>query len=86
MIPGFAVDALVHIPYGSYPHECYGLYDSEPEHFSRYVDGIREHGAGGVARYLDRYVYGPATYGDYLELFGEAALASARNRARELTT
>src|SRR5262245_35528734 len=33
VIPGFAVDALVHQPYGSYPHECYGLYDSEPAHF-----------------------------------------------------
>ena len=86
VIPAFAVDALVHVPYGSYPHECYGLYDSEPEHFSRYVDDIRAHGAGGVARYLDRFVYGPATHGEYLELFGAAALAAARDRARELVT
>ncbi len=86
VIPAFAVDALVHVPYGSYPHECYGLYDSEPEHFGRYVDEIREHGAGGVARYLDRFVYGPATHGEYLELFGAAALAGARDRARELVT
>jgi len=86
VIPAFAVDALVHVPYGSYPHECYGLYDSEPEHFGRYVDDIREHGAGGVARYLDRFVYGPATHGEYLELFGAAALAAARDRARELVT
>jgi glutaconate CoA-transferase subunit A len=86
VIPAFAVDALVHVPYGSYPHECYGLYDSEPEHFSRYVDDIREHGAGGVARYLDRFVYGPATHGEYLELFGAAALTAARDRARELVT
>ena len=86
VIPGFAVDSLVHVPHGSYPHECYGLYDSEPEHFSLYVDGIKEHGADGVSRYLDRYVYGPATHGEYLDLFGAKALASARERARELTT
>ncbi len=84
VIPGFAVDALAHVPYGSYPHECYGLYDSEPEHFGHYVDGIRERGAEGVARYLDRYVYGPATHGEYLELFGAPALASARERAQEM--
>jgi len=84
IIPGFAVDALAHVPCGSYPHECYGLYDSEPEHFGRYVDGIREHGAASVAQYLDRYVYGPATHAEYLELFGPAALASARDRAQEL--
>ena len=35
VIPGFVVDALVHVPYGSYPHECYGLYDAEPAHFTR---------------------------------------------------
>ena len=34
VIPGFLVDALVHVPYGSYPHECYGLYDAEPDHFT----------------------------------------------------
>lgn len=85
VIPGFVVDALVHVPYGSYPHECYGLYDADPAHFTEYVAGIQEHGARGVARYLDRYVYGPGTHDDYLALFGEAALAAARDRARALT-
>jgi glutaconate CoA-transferase subunit A len=84
VIPSFAVDALVHVPYGSYPHECYGLYDSEPEHFGVYVDGIKEHGSVGVARYLDRYVYGPATHAEYLGLFGAPALEAARERAQEL--
>lgn len=84
IIPSFAVDALVHVPYGSYPHECYGLYDSDPAHFSVYVDGIKADGAAGVARYLDRYVYGPATHAEYLALFGDHALFAARDRAREL--
>ena len=85
VIPGFAVDALVHVPSGAWPHECYGLYDADTEHFSAYVDGIRDHGAAGVARYLDRYVYGPSTHGEYLELFDAGARAAARDRARELT-
>jgi glutaconate CoA-transferase subunit A len=84
VIPGFAVDALVHVPYGAYPHECYGLYDSEPAHFGEYVDAIRAHGAAGVARYLDGYVYEPATHADYLARFGDEALASARARAQEI--
>jgi glutaconate CoA-transferase subunit A len=86
VIPGFAVDAVVHVPYGSYPHECYGLYDAEPDHFSAYVEGINQHGAAGVQAYLDRYVYGPATHAEYLDLFGEAALADARRRGRELVS
>jgi len=85
VIPGFVVDAVAHVPFGSYPHECYGLYDADPTHFTEYVAGIQEHGAGGVTRYLDRYVYGPAAHEEYLALFGEAALASARERARVLT-
>ena len=86
VIPGFAVDALVHVPYGSYPHECYGLYDAEPDHFTTYVDSINQHGAAGVQAYLDRYVYGPATHAAYLDLFGEAMLVEARHRGRELVS
>jgi glutaconate CoA-transferase subunit A len=86
VIPGFVVDALVHAPYGAYPHECYGLYDSEPEHFTEYVAGIRDGGAAGVAAYLDRYVYGPATHAEYLALFPEARREDAARRARELVS
>ena len=48
------------------------------------MNAIKEHGADGVARYLDRYVYGPATHADHLALFDAAARAAARDRAREL--
>jgi glutaconate CoA-transferase subunit A len=86
VLPGFLVDALAHVPYGSYPHECYGAYDAEPEHFSAYVDAIRERGAAGVAEYLERHVYAPRSHADYLALFGESRLAEAAARARMLTT
>jgi glutaconate CoA-transferase subunit A len=85
-IPGFAVDAVAHVAYGSYPHECYGLYDSEPAHFTAYVDGIKQRGAAGVRAYLDRYVYGPGNHADYLDLFDESARRDAARRARMLTT
>jgi glutaconate CoA-transferase subunit A len=85
VIPGFVVDALAHVPYGSYPHECYGLYDADPTHFTEYVAGIEARGAEGVTRYLDQFVYGPSTHAEYLARFGEPALAAARDRARELT-
>jgi glutaconate CoA-transferase subunit A len=86
VIPGFTVDALVHVPFGSYPHECYGLYDSEPAHFTVYVDGVKERGAAGVADYLERYVYAPRSYADYLALFDESARHDAAARARMLTS
>ena len=50
------------------------------------MDGIQAHGAAGVTRYLDRFVYGPETHEEYLALFGKTALGDARDRARVLTT
>jgi glutaconate CoA-transferase subunit A len=85
LIPGFLVDALAHVPYGSYPHECYGAYDAEPDHFTSYVDAILARGAGGVADYLERHVYAPASHADYLALFGDARRDDAAARARMLT-
>jgi glutaconate CoA-transferase subunit A len=86
VIPGFTVDALAHVPYGSYPHECYGAYDSEPDHFTSYVDAIQQRGTAGVADYLERYVYAPGSHADYLALFGEERLSRAVERGRMLTT
>jgi len=86
LIPGFMVDALALVPYGSYPHECYGAYDAEPEHFTTYVDRILTRGTAAVADYLERYVYAPAAHADYLALFGEGRRTDAAARARMLTT
>jgi glutaconate CoA-transferase subunit A len=86
VIPGFVVDALVHVPFGAFPHECYGLYEADFEHFDEYAAGITAHGSRGVADYLERYVYAPPTFADYLDLFGGARLARQQRRARELTT
>ena len=85
VIPGFLVDALVHVPFGSYPHECYGLYEADYEHFAAYTAAIDARGPEAVVAYLERYVYTPAAYDDYLELFGGERLAQQRALARELT-
>jgi glutaconate CoA-transferase, subunit A len=85
VIPGFVVDALVHVPFGSFPHECYRLYEADVEHFDEYARGVDAREADGVAAYLERYVYAPPTFADYLDLFGGERLARQRQRARELT-
>ncbi len=86
VIPGFLVDALVLAPFGSFPHECYGLYEADFEHFDEYVAAINVDGTSAVNGYLDRYVYAPPAWSDYLELFGGARLARQRQRATELTS
>jgi glutaconate CoA-transferase subunit A len=85
VIPGFLVDALVHVPFGSYPHECYGLYEADYDHFATYTGAIDARGPQAVGEYLERYVYGPDRYDDYLALFGGERLAEQQRRARELT-
>ncbi len=85
VIPGFAVDALVHAPFGSFPHECYALYEADYDHFGDYTAAIDARGPAAVADYLDRYVFQPATFVDYLDLFGGARLAEQQRKARELT-
>jgi glutaconate CoA-transferase subunit A len=85
VIPGFLVDALVHVPFGAYPHECYGLYEADYDHFAAYTGAIDARGPQAVADYLQRYVYAPPSYDDYLALFGGERLATQQKLARELT-
>jgi glutaconate CoA-transferase subunit A len=86
VIPGFLVDAVALQPFGSFPHECYGLYEADFDHFQDYTDDIAARGVKAVAEYLDHYVYGPATFDDYLDRFGGERLARQQRRARELTS
>jgi glutaconate CoA-transferase subunit A len=86
VIPGFVVDALVQVPFGSFPHECYGLYEADVEHFDEYVAGITARGAAAVTEYLDRYVHAPSSWADYLDLFGGERLVRQQRRAQELVS
>jgi len=85
VIPGFVVDALVHVPFGAFPHECYGLYEADFDHFAEYTAAIDARGPAAVTEYLERHAVGPATWADYLDLFGRDRLALQARRARELT-
>ncbi|MBI3824623.1 MAG: CoA transferase subunit A [Candidatus Rokubacteria bacterium] len=86
VIPGFVVDAIVHVPFGSFPHECYALYEADYEHFGEYTSAIDAKGSGAVREYLDRYVHGPASWMDYLDLFGGERLARQQRAARDLVS
>jgi glutaconate CoA-transferase, subunit A len=85
VIPGFLVDALVLAPFGSFPHECYGLYEADFDHFQEYTDAINARGMTAVAEFIEQYVHAPETWDDYLERFGGERLARQQRRARELT-
>jgi len=69
-IPFFCVDAVVEVPYGCLPHECYGQYEPDFAGMDYYVKLMMDKGPDGVKEYLDKYVYAPESWNDYLEMLG----------------
>jgi glutaconate CoA-transferase subunit A len=83
-IPFMAVDAVVEAPFGSTPHECYGLYEPLFDHLDAYAAQIRRDPEAGVRAYLERYLYGPKSWTEYLGLIGLAELLEARHRGMSI--
>jgi len=76
-IPFFAVDAVVELPFGSAPHECYGVYEPMMRHMEAYVALVNKDPVHGMQEYLDRFVYGPKSWIDFLSLIGIDELLQA---------
>ena len=83
-IPFIAVDAVVEVPYGSAPHECYGLYEPFFDNLDAYAAMTRQDAARGVTEYLERYFYEPASWADYLGLLGIDSILDASRRGRSI--
>ena len=84
-IPFFAVEAVVEVPFGCAPHECGGIYEPLYEHMDYYTSLVNNSPVEGMQKYLDRYVYGPASWVDYLNLLGLGALLDAARRGRSIS-
>jgi glutaconate CoA-transferase subunit A len=82
-IPFFTVDAVVEVPYGCAPHECYGVYEPFFDHLDAYADMSKDP-VKGPAAYLEEYYYGPKTWADYLSKLGMGALLDASRRGRSV--
>jgi glutaconate CoA-transferase subunit A len=83
-IPFFCVDAVVEVPYGSAPHECYGAYEPMMQHMEAYVAEVNGDPVGGMKDYLDRYVYGPKSWTEFLTLIGMDEVLDATRRGRSI--
>lgn len=84
LIPDFRVAAVVEVPFGSFPHECYGRYEAWFDHFADYSRLVDEQGEEGVRRYLEEYVDAPGSFEAFLEMVGPDRLAEQAELAREL--
>jgi len=83
-IPFFTVDAVVEIPYGAAPHECSGQYEPFFKHMDEYTTLVNGDPVAGLQGYLDRYVYGPKHWNDYLNLIGLDHLLQATRGGRSV--
>ena len=83
-IPFFCVDAVVEVPFGSAPHECYGLYEPMMNHLNDYVALVNTDPVEGFQRYLDTYVRAPNSWNDYLSLIGLDEVLKSAQRAKHL--
>jgi glutaconate CoA-transferase, subunit A len=53
-IPFYAVDAVVHQPFGAYPGECPGRYASDTEHVGEVFEAMH---ADRLGAYLEKWVH-----------------------------
>ena len=83
-IPFIAVDAVVEVPFGSAPHECYGVYEPLFAHLDAYAAQIRQDAEDGIQAYLERYFYAPKSWTEYLQLLGLEDLLDAHRRGTSI--
>ena len=81
VIPHFAVDAVVEVPFGSFPHECYGLYGVWFDHLADYTRRVREDGVAGAEAYLRETVDDAGSFQGFLDRIGPDVLAARRRDA-----
>lgn len=63
-IPYYVVDAVVHLPFGSYPGECPGYYVSDSDHVMELFGAMY---GDRLGEYLERWVYSVASHEEMLE-------------------
>jgi glutaconate CoA-transferase subunit A len=77
-VPYHHVDAVIEQPFGAYPTSTYGYYSFDADHINYYQECARA-GDEEYKKYMDEYVYGCETFGDFLE---KSASKKKRNQLR----
>jgi len=67
-IPSVFVDAVVEVPYGSYPGNMAYRYFSDEEHLRQWLEA--EEDPDRFKEFLQKYIYGTKDFYEYLELCG----------------
>ena len=77
LLPFWLVDAVCHVPYGSYPGNMPYEYYSDEEHLAQWMEA--ESSPASLDVFLNKYIYGTKNFEEYLELNGgERRMAELR--------
>jgi glutaconate CoA-transferase subunit A len=68
ILPGFAVDAVVEVPYGAHPTSLFPLYDYDEDFMAAWVSAAATEDAARA--FLGAHVHATASQSDYLSLVG----------------
>ena len=74
-LPGYMVDAVVHVPFGAHPTGSSHCYTYDEEHMRMYQELV---GKGKEEEYLSKFVFGPKGHYEYLEQIGIERLFDLR--------
>ncbi len=64
-LPGFCVNAVVHVPFGAYPTACYGAYDYDAVFLDDYQRAARKDAS--LNTFFDQYIFGVKDHRAFLE-------------------
>lgn len=68
IIPYYCVDAVVHVPYGSYPGNMPGKYYLDINHLNEWNEAEKD--LSLLEKFMDKYVYSVKDWNEYLEKCG----------------
>ena len=71
-IPSFCVSAVVHVPYGAHPTQCYGYYDYDNAFLKAY--GAASKTEEDFKAFLDEWVYSLKSHDEYLNKLSASRL------------
>lgn len=68
VIPGYLVDAVIEVPYGSYPGNMPYLYYSDEDHLREWLQADRD--PSTLQEFLGRHIHSVADHWEYIETVG----------------
>jgi glutaconate CoA-transferase subunit A len=83
-IPFICVDAVVKVPYGAYPSECWGRYEADFEHFASFAERTNKTGIEGARAYLAEFVYETQSFQEFINRIGSARLRKIRRNMQDV--